>query len=298
MKSASLFFLDYLVVDPRSKKGWLISGPSNSPENGGLVMGPTMDHQIIRELLRNTAMAAQELNLDAELRDRLRDTADRIAPNQIGQHGQLQEWLEDKDNPKNEHRHVSHLWGLHPGEEITPQTPDLFAAAKQSLLFRGDGGTGWSRAWKINFWARLRDGDHAYKMIQQLVRLTGSPKTEYKGGGLFPNMLDAHPPFQIDGNFGAANGILEMLLQSHVRHGDGALDYSIELLPALPSAWPEGKISGVRARGGFELDLEWKDGALVQCHLRSTLGGPVALIYGKQRFDFNTHVGKEYQFDL
>lgn len=298
MKSASQFFLDYLVVDPRSKEGWLISGPSNSPENGGLVMGPTMDHQIIRELLRNTAMAAQELGLDPELRDRLRDTAARIAPNQIGQHGQLQEWLEDKDNPKNQHRHVSHLWGLHPGEEITPRTPDLFAAAKQSLLFRGDGGTGWSRAWKINFWARLRDGDHAYKMIQQLVRLTGSPKTKYTGGGLFPNMLDAHPPFQIDGNFGAANGILEMLLQSHIRHGDDALDYAIELLPALPSAWPQGKVSGLRARGGFKLDLEWKDGVLIHCKLHSTLGGPVALICGKQRFDFTTQMGKEYQFDL
>ena len=180
----------------------------------------------------------------------------RIAPNQIGKHGQLQEWLEDKDDPKNEHRHVSHLWGLFPGEEITPETPELFKAAKQSLVFRGDGGTGWSRAWKINFWARLLDGDHAHLMLKNLLTLTSSPLTAYKGGGVYPNLFDAHPPFQIDGNFGATSGITEMLLQSHRRDSQGR--YIIDLLPALPDAWPErlrqGPAGPRRLRGGYRLE--------------------------------------------
>ncbi|HEX6924265.1 MAG TPA: glycoside hydrolase family 95 protein, partial [Longimicrobiaceae bacterium] len=170
MKGAALFFVDYLVEDPRT--GWLISGPSNSPELGGLVMGPTMDHQIIRELFANTARASEILGVDAALRDTLLALRERIAPNQIGRLGQLQEWLEDRDDPEEKHRHVSHLWGLHPGSEITPATPELFDAARTSLEFRGDGGTGWSMAWKINFWARLLDGDHAYRMLQNLLTLT------------------------------------------------------------------------------------------------------------------------------
>ncbi|HEX2100385.1 MAG TPA: glycoside hydrolase family 95 protein, partial [Candidatus Synoicihabitans sp.] len=167
-RDAALFFVDFLVEDP--KTGWLISGPSNSPENGGLVMGPTMDHQIIRSLFGWTAEAARELQRDGEFAAQLEELRARIAPNQVGQHGQLQEWLEDLDDPKNQHRHVSHLWGLYPGEEITPDTPALFDAARQSLRFRGDEGTGWSLGWKIAFWARLRDGDHAYRMIQQQLR--------------------------------------------------------------------------------------------------------------------------------
>ncbi|MCO6046249.1 glycoside hydrolase N-terminal domain-containing protein [Aeoliella sp. ICT_H6.2] len=278
MKGASQFFASYLVEDPRSDEGWLISGPSNSPENGGLVMGPTMDHQIIRDLLTNTIEASQLLGIDSELREEWTEIRNRMAPNQIGKHGQLQEWLEDKDDPNNRHRHVSHLWGLHPGREISPDTPELFDAAKTSLEMRGDAGTGWSRAWKINFWARLRDGDHAHKVLSGLMTLTHSDQTEYKGGGLYENLFDAHPPFQIDGNFGATSGITEMLVQSHLKTEDGLR--RIDLLPALPQDWPTGKLHGVRARDGFHLDIEWNQSQLQRCRITSKLPRRVEIAYG------------------
>jgi alpha-L-fucosidase 2 len=276
MKEAALFFVDYLVEDPVHGQGWLISGPSNSPEHGGLVMGPTMDHQIIRYLFQATIEAARILQRDEELQKQLRDLAVRIAPNRVGSEGQLREWLYT-ELPRTTHRHVSHLWGLHPGEEITPETPELFQACKKTLQFRGDGGTGWSMAWKINFWTRLLDGDRAHSILGNLLRLTHSPLTKHRGGGIYPNLFDAHPPFQIDGNFGATAGIAEMLVQSHRQDDQGR--YIIDLLPALPTAWPAGRVSGLRARGGWEVDVQWRDGHLVEVRLRQLADRPCLVRY-------------------
>ncbi|RYF62782.1 MAG: glycoside hydrolase family 95 protein, partial [Cytophagaceae bacterium] len=264
------------------------STPSNSPEHGGLVAGPTMDHQLIRDLFKNCVAASEVLGTDAAFRDTLQTLYRQIAPNQIGKHGQLQEWLQDVDDPKDTHRHVSHLWGVHPGTDITwDDTPDLMKAARQSLLERGDEGTGWSLAWKVNFWARFRDGDHAYTMLKLLFRPAISPEGT-TGGGSYPNLFDAHPPFQIDGNFGGASGIAEMLVQSQGK--------TIDLLPALPAALPTGQINGICATGGFALNLRWQNGKLTGVDVTSKAGQPCVLRYGEKQVRIATEAGKTYRF--
>lgn len=264
MRDAALFFTDTLVEHP-AHKPWLVSGPSNSPEQGGLVMGPTMDHQIIRALFDAVIQSSRLLKRDSEVAGQLQALRARIAPNRIGKHGQLQEWMEDRDDPANQHRHVSHLWAVYPGDEIHPETPDLFQAARKSLEFRGDGATGWSMGWKINLWARFLSGDRAYRILANLVQ---PAETRRGQGGLYPNLFDAHPPFQIDGNFGVTAGIAEMLIQSR-RQEDGEI--LVRVLPAVPSAFRTGRVTGLRLRGGVTVDeLAWRNGTLERLVLRAT----------------------------
>ncbi|WP_244228765.1 glycoside hydrolase family 95 protein [Mucilaginibacter endophyticus] len=286
MKGAAEFFVHFLVKDP--KTGYLISTPSNSPEHGGLVAGPTMDHQIIRELFKNCIEAAKVLNNDKAFADTLKLKYGQIAPNKIGKSGQLQEWLEDKDDTTDTHRHVSHMWGVYPGTDITFKTPELLNAAEKSMKYRGDEGTGWSIAWKVNIWARMHQGDHAYLMLTKLLSPADVSSGKEKGG-VYHNLFDAHPPFQIDGNFGGSAGLAEMLLQSQ---GD-----AIELLPALPTALPQGSIKGICARGGFVLDFEWQNGRLKNLQVLSKLGKTCRLNYAGKTVDIETQKGKSYRFD-
>ncbi|MGV3503711.1 MAG: glycoside hydrolase family 95 protein [Adhaeribacter sp.] len=289
LKEAAEFCVNFLVKHPQT--GYLVSGPSISPENkfrtktgeeATMVMGPTMDHMIIRDLLGNTLAAAQVLGTDAAFRKKLQATLGKLAPIQTTRDGRIMEWTEEFEEPEPGHRHISHLYGLHPGHQISRrQNPGLLPAARKTIDYRlahGGGHTGWSRAWIINFFARLHDGQAAHDNLVALLRKS-----------TLPNLFDTHPPFQIDGNFGATAGITEMLLQSHAGE--------LELLPALPAAWPTGHLHGVCARGGFELNLNWENGKLRQVKVLSKLGNTCQLRYGDQVVTLKTKKGESYTFD-
>lgn len=288
MKDAAGFCVNFLVQDPLTKK--LVSGPSISPENtfktsdgkvATMVMGPTMDHMIIRDLLRNTKAASLLLQQDASFRKIIDKTLKQLAPTQQGSDGRIMEWTEEFEEAEPGHRHISHLFALHPGKEITRNTPELLAAARKTIdqrLSNGGGHTGWSRAWIINFFARLHDGEAAHENLMALLKKS-----------TLPNLFDTHPPFQIDGNFGAAAGITEMLLQSHANE--------VEILPALPLVWREGHIKGICARGGFELDIEWQDGVLKSVRVLSKLGNTLVLRYQDEVVTVETEKGNAYFFD-
>lgn len=280
MKEAALFSLDWLVTN---KDGYLVTAPSTTPENKffdaagkqqGVSVGTTMDMSIIWDLFTNLIDASTVLGQDKEFRELLIAKRNKLLPLQIGSKGQLLEWSKDFKETDPYHRHVSHLFGLHPGRQITKETPAFFNAARKTLELRGDEGTGWSKGWKINFWTRLLDGDHAYTLIRELLKYTNETGTIMsRGGGTYPNLFDAHPPFQIDGNFAGTAGMAEMLIQSH--------QDKLHLLPAIPTSWPSGKVSGLRGRGGFEVSMQWEKNTLTQAQVKSINGEELRLLTHK-----------------
>lgn len=283
MKEASLFWIDYLSKD---ENGYLVSTPSYSPEHGGISGGASMDHQIAWDVLNNTEKAASILGDDAFVEE-TRRIRDKILPPKIGSWGQLQEWKEDVDDPGSKHRHISHLFALHPGRQISPlETPELAKAARVTLEARGDDATGWSLGWKINFWARLKDGDRAYKLYRMILKPSGAGGS---GSGSYGNLLDAHPPFQLDGNMGATAGVTEMLIQSQTGN--------IELLPALPTHWSSGKIKGVRARGGYTVDIEWVNNELSHARILADDDGAVRVVYKGEIREIKLKAGEELELN-
>jgi alpha-L-fucosidase 2 len=316
MKEVCEFWLDRLKALP---DGTLVAPNGYSPEHGPREDGVSHDQQLVWDVFNNTVEAADALGIDREFRNLVASKRDRLLGPKIGRWGQLQEWMVDRDDPKDTHRHLSHLVAVHPGRQITPATtPELAEAARVSLNARGDVSTGWSTAWKINLWARLRDGDRAHKLIGNLLRLVGDTRVNYDaGGGLYANLFDAHPPFQIDGNFGYTAGVCEMLLQSHIGipetrnlkpeseklasetqvSGLRSQVFLLELLPALPKAWPAGRVTGLRARDGFVVDLAWRDGKPESVTIHSTAGRPCRVRFGDKEAAFDTERGKTYRLD-